>query len=160
MESQQSVFERNVETARVFLQQLQGNIAPLIANEPTTHTMDTMLYCDRTRPDHLTRRSSYKYELLENGLAILFTTEAFLESRSHRITVPADGEEVRYHRDSFNVDCQSIGSRALNLLGLEEICANDNAHTEYRYAMVHTILHVDDEQWPSMERSRIRSARC
>src|SRR5579872_3676656 len=53
---------------------------------------------------------------LLDGVAVIYTTEAFLESQSHRFIFP-DNDEPRYHREPFNIDCQAVGTQPINLHG-------------------------------------------
>ena len=58
---------------------------------------------------------------LTDGMAVLWNTRNSLEDRSHRLNVPRQGNEFSYHREAYNVDIQAIGSKVLNLSGVEQI---------------------------------------
>lgn len=63
----------------------------------------------------------FAYSLFNDGLGVTWTTDEFLEYRSHRLTVPRVGDNFQYHREPFSVDCQAIGSRRIDAIGVKEI---------------------------------------
>lgn len=62
-------------------------------------------------------------------IALYWASAHFLEHRSHRLTLHND-ERVAYHREPFAVDCQALGSRTLNLHGIEAIAEEPTAIQE------------------------------
>jgi hypothetical protein len=96
--------------------QLASLSYPVEQNTPGS--IDDVNTCSRSREFNI-----YGYNNFEDGIVIAWTTDGFLEHRSHRLIVPRVGNEHRYHREPFNVDCQSIGSSRVNAKGAEEIMA-------------------------------------
>ncbi|MEI9914128.1 MAG: hypothetical protein WDN66_04075 [Candidatus Saccharibacteria bacterium] len=88
------------------------------SRKEANRTITTFDICSRTR-----KFNKPGYNFLDDGLATTWTTEGWLEYRSHRLIVPTVGDEFRYHREPFGVDCQSIGSERVNVVGAEAIAA-------------------------------------
>lgn len=63
---------------------------------------------------------------LKDGFILTNITKSSLEDRSHRLKLPFTGDP-NYFRDSFNVDCQAVGSQKLDLTGVKEIGRNTEA---------------------------------
>ncbi|MBC7707767.1 hypothetical protein H7Y63_00915 [Polaromonas sp.] len=73
-------------------------------------------------------RSSITLGKSATAVALYYGSSIGLEYRSHRFTFVGDG--LDYHREPFNVDCQSIGSRAIELSGLAAIATEPAARLE------------------------------
>lgn len=86
----------------------------------TPITCDAIKICSRSRvPERIVCM------FLQDGVGLLYTTEGFLENRSHRFIFPDDGEPS-YHREAFNVDCQAIDSPSVNAEGMAALVADKN----------------------------------
>jgi hypothetical protein len=109
--------------------------------------------CSRSR-----RYGSLEFHSLVDGVAVAYTTEAWLEDRSHRFIFP-DETEPTYHRDAFNVDCQAIGSRPINLDGIQEITTHTGAIDQIRFIAA-PILNLADVGWQGLETHRTPSTQC
>lgn len=73
-------------------------------------------------------RTSVTFARSAGLIALYYGSAHFLEHRSHRFIF--DGNDATYHREPFNVDGHSIGSRPINLGSVEEIAIHDQAHGE------------------------------
>jgi len=95
---------------------------------------------------------------LADGVAVIYTTEGFLEYRSHRFIFPQEGE-VAYHREPYGIDCQSIGSRSLKLSGVEAITSDRN--TVRQVDFLHSeITQIALRGWDTLIECRVKTATC
>jgi hypothetical protein len=76
------------------------------------------------------RFNAPKFLKLSDGTATLWTTSEFLEFNSHRLIVPAEGEDFAYHREPFGVHGQKIPSEVLDLIGIEAVAEEPRAVTD------------------------------
>jgi len=67
-----------------------------------------------------------RYALVEEGILASFRTPGWLEDHFHVLDVSTD-KKVNYHRSPYNVDCQKVPSREINLNGAEDISKNVDA---------------------------------
>lgn len=72
-------------------------------------------------------RSLFVYTAFTDGLVVLWNTENNTETQAHRLLVLREGEEHEYHRSSFSVECQPLGSRPLSIVGAEMMATSSEA---------------------------------
>jgi len=101
--------------SRLLAIQITSLLIPKQKDNPEL-SIDNFSICSRSR-----RFSHFAYSLFNDGLGITWTTDEFLEHRSHRLSIPRVGDGFRYHREPFDVDCQAIGSRRIDAMGISEI---------------------------------------
>ena len=73
-------------------------------------------------------RSSIAIGKTATAAALFYGSSNGLEYRSHRFTFV--GKELEYHREPYNVDCQSLGSNAINLASARTIASEPTAKNE------------------------------
>ncbi|MDZ7744861.1 MAG: hypothetical protein U5K77_03870 [Candidatus Saccharibacteria bacterium] len=121
--------------------------------------VDEFNICSRERPSrNRTNEVRLGFNALRDGVAVFYVTEEFLEDRSHRFIFPDDGEP-RYHREPFNVDCQKMPSRGLDVEGVDQFISHR--------AVIHELDNIAPEitllnegNWVGLTRVRGRSAQC
>lgn len=106
------------------IQRSFGKIDITGAHEPT-NTCDGFRLMSRNRQE----REIGAFALI-NGAAIVYTSKNFLSDVSHRFIIPDEGEDIRYRRESFNVDFQAIPSQPLDRQGLDQIVTMSEAYRE------------------------------
>lgn len=73
------------------------------------------------------------YVVLRDGVVVRWCTQAFLEDRAHCLVFTADGG-ITYNRQSYNEDCQKVGSPTLDLVGYEEVTTHNEPVIGMLYA--------------------------
>lgn len=135
-----------------------GELALPQPTKKNLETVESFSTCSRERPKD--KQKSYNRNLgltaLENGVAVIYTTDNGLAHRSHRFIFPDDGEPS-YHAESFNVDCQAMPGPSVNLQGIEEIAKDETASREL--SLVRNRLSVVTEH-DVMEMKPIPAATC
>lgn len=121
--------------------------------EDTEITIEKYDTCSRARKFNVPY-----YTNLADGVAVSYTTEEWLEDRSHRFIFPDEGE-LAYHREAFNVDCQKIPSKTLNLAGIEVITSDPLVLPQARMVASWTLACAQNN-WEGMEQARTPQAQC
>lgn len=141
---------------RADLAWLQANLVD-IPRENAREMVSEFSACSRRRPDD----GAVSFFALTDGVAALFTTSEFLEFRSHRFIIPDEGEDLRYHREPFNIDIQKIGSSTLNLAGIEQVAACEDAVDGLQIvrSSVESVVRADG-RWVSMSHRHEYVVQC
>lgn len=145
-----------------------------IDRQLATHSLKGMAKALRTFPrgDHLQQVNVEDYNLcsrsrrfdelgfaaLLDGVAVIYTTKATFEYRSHRFIFPDEGEPL-YHREPFFVDCQVMPSERLNLDGTLAIVSNPDAIVQIQ-RFGPAIMSCAKEKWAGLHQGSFRASSC
>lgn len=119
---------------------------------------ETRLMCARENSP----KDMFYLSPMTNALSVIWTEKQFLTFMSKRIVVPYENltSRINYHSEPYNVDCQMIPPRKLNLTGIIEVMDNKQASNDLGRLAIH-LAELEENDFNALRNvDRLRGVSC